>query len=240
MSLTKVSFSMIEGMSANVVDFGAVGDDSTDDTAAIQAAINSGAKSIYFPVGTYKITDTLNVLTENIRLYGEWNSSVIKQYTNGLTLINANINNSGATNLQNGKFTLERLNLLSAYGTTPTSNSIALKLTNTRQAKIDNCSFIGFYNHIYSVLNLSDGNYYGLINQCVFDGISPTLGSYSFDGAIIGGWNIRLCIFQCPPFPPSNPLESTLIEECDFSATRSSIYTGNTNVFLNNRFEQRC
>jgi hypothetical protein len=238
MSLTKVSFSMIEGMSANVVDFGAVGNDSTDDTAAIQAAIDSGAKSIYFPVGTYKITGTLNVLTENVRLYGEWNSSVIKQYTNNVTTINANINNGSATNLQSGKFTMERLSFSSGYGTSPTSNSIVLKLTNTRQAKIDNCSFVGFYNHIYSVLNLSDGNYYGLINQCVFDGINPTLGSFSFDGASIAGWNVRSCIFQCPPFPPSNPFEATLFEECDFSATRSTIYTGNTNVFQNNRFEQ--
>jgi nitrous oxidase accessory protein NosD len=40
MSLTKVSFSMITGASVNILDFGAVGDGSTDDTAAIQAALN--------------------------------------------------------------------------------------------------------------------------------------------------------------------------------------------------------
>lgn len=238
MSLTKVSFSMINGMSANVLDFGAMGDDSTDDTIAIQAAINSGAKSIYFPIGTYKITDTLNVLTENVRLYGEWNSSVIKQYTNGKTVINANINNSAGTNLQGGKFTVERLSFLSAYATVANSDSIVLKLTNTRQAKIDNCSFVGFYNHIYSVLNLSDGNYYGLINQCAFDGLPLSVGAYSFDGASLIGWNIKLCIFQCPTFPVSNPFEATMIQECDFSATRSTTYTGSTNIFQNNRFEQ--
>ena len=37
----------------SVKDFGAVGDGVTDDTAAIQAAFNSGAKSIHFPSGTY-------------------------------------------------------------------------------------------------------------------------------------------------------------------------------------------
>ena len=39
----------------NVKDFGAVGDGVTDDTAAIQNAINTG-KSVYFPSGIYKIT----------------------------------------------------------------------------------------------------------------------------------------------------------------------------------------
>lgn len=43
----------------SVRDFGAVGDGSADDTAAIQATLNSGAKNIYFPSGNYKITNTL-------------------------------------------------------------------------------------------------------------------------------------------------------------------------------------
>lgn len=38
MSLTKVTYSMIKGAPINVFDYGAVGDGSTDDTAAIQAA----------------------------------------------------------------------------------------------------------------------------------------------------------------------------------------------------------
>ena len=62
MSLTKVSYSMINGAYANVLDFGAVGDGVADDTTAIQDAINSMVDTggtVYFPLGVYKITDTL-------------------------------------------------------------------------------------------------------------------------------------------------------------------------------------
>jgi len=60
MSLTKVTYSMIDGVGVNAKDFGAVGDGVTSDTAAIQAlfdaAISSGAKEIFFPSGTYLIS----------------------------------------------------------------------------------------------------------------------------------------------------------------------------------------
>lgn len=87
MSLTKVSYSMIQGASFNVLDYGAVGDGIVDDTASIRAciadaiaatqagtggiygpvgsaAISSGSGPIvYFPKGVYKVTD---YLTANI------------------------------------------------------------------------------------------------------------------------------------------------------------------------------
>jgi hypothetical protein len=60
MSLTKATYSMIDGAPANVLDFGAVGDGVTDDTVAIQNAVAS-AKALYFPQGTYLITGTIGI-----------------------------------------------------------------------------------------------------------------------------------------------------------------------------------
>jgi hypothetical protein len=61
MALTKATYFMIEGAPVNVLDYGAVGDGVTNDTAAVQAALNSGRKNILFPQGTYKVTSSLSV-----------------------------------------------------------------------------------------------------------------------------------------------------------------------------------
>lgn len=56
----------------SVKDFGAVGDGVTDDTAAIQAAIDAfpGGTTVYFPRGTYRVTAQIVVGTK-ISLLGE-------------------------------------------------------------------------------------------------------------------------------------------------------------------------
>ena len=68
MPLTKVTYSMIDGGTVNVNDFGAVGDGIADDTVAIQAAIDTG-KDVIFPSNNYKITATLKVGSQ--RLIGQ-------------------------------------------------------------------------------------------------------------------------------------------------------------------------
>ena len=52
----------------SVKDFGAVGDGVTDDTAAIQAALNSNNGAVYLPSGTYK-TQPLTI-SSSMMLYG--------------------------------------------------------------------------------------------------------------------------------------------------------------------------
>ena len=63
MSLTRVTYSMIQDGFVNVRDFGAVGDGVTDDSAAIMAAITAAVGStLLLPSGSYLVTgDTLSL-----------------------------------------------------------------------------------------------------------------------------------------------------------------------------------
>jgi hypothetical protein len=73
----------------NVRNYGATGNGSTDDTAAIQKALDAAVSgdSIYFPTGTYHISGSVDVHTSNVRVYGDGAASVIKGDTTQTDLV---------------------------------------------------------------------------------------------------------------------------------------------------------
>ncbi|MDE1154419.1 MAG: glycosyl hydrolase family 28-related protein [Acidobacteriaceae bacterium] len=70
----------------SVKDFGATGDGVTDDSAAIQAALNSGALSIYFPAGRYLAVNLIIPQTMYLVLHGDGMASVLVQKAGGKLL----------------------------------------------------------------------------------------------------------------------------------------------------------
>lgn len=79
LSLTEGDAAYLGKVAVDVVlDHGAVGDGVTDDTAAIQAAIDSAGTVtagwapvlIYLPAGTYRITSTIDILRKGVTLIG--------------------------------------------------------------------------------------------------------------------------------------------------------------------------
>lgn len=78
------------GVAVSVRLFGAIGDGVTDDTAAIQAAINTG-KSVYVPAGTYKVSSVLTMATTGQRIRGEGRLSVLSasSASAGILVVNA-------------------------------------------------------------------------------------------------------------------------------------------------------
>ena len=76
---------MVPTIYFNVKQYGAKGDGSTDDTAAINAtlaALPSAGGTIFFPPGTYLISSTLVVSSDNVQLIGAgWNAIVTPKNT---------------------------------------------------------------------------------------------------------------------------------------------------------------
>lgn len=71
MSLTKVTYSMIESMPANVLDYGADSTGVSDSTAAFTAAL-AASKYVFIPAGSYVISSTLYF--SNHEIIGESNT----------------------------------------------------------------------------------------------------------------------------------------------------------------------
>jgi hypothetical protein len=96
MALTKVTYSMIAGDAINALDYGAVGDGVTDDTAAIQAAVNAalGSESgtLWIPKGNYAVTSVNIYPTGGKSLVmvgdGPFNSKFVKYGAGTAPLLN--------------------------------------------------------------------------------------------------------------------------------------------------------
>lgn len=81
MSLTKVSYSMINGAPVNVLDFGADPTGSDDSSAAFQAAVDASA-NVVVPEGTFLINTPVDV-ADNVTIQGQGSNSITIVKTTG-------------------------------------------------------------------------------------------------------------------------------------------------------------
>jgi len=82
----------------SVKDFGATGDGSTDDTAAIQAALDA-ATGVFLPAGNYKISASLNFNDYNY-LMGVGRGSTITATHSGSVIKGKNVTTAATTNVR--------------------------------------------------------------------------------------------------------------------------------------------
>ena len=135
----------------SIKQFGAKGDNSTNDTSKIQACINyaqtnSLIKTVYIPVGTYlisqlEITSTINLKGENI-YYSELKSISDNTSVNSLL----HIVNSGSFNTELSNFRIngnkENNSLSTFYGIlgTISQSNLGDRYTNLNNLNVTNCN----------------------------------------------------------------------------------------------------
>ena len=176
----------------SVKDFGAVGDGVTDDTAAIQSAINTigASKAIYFPAGTYKITSTINLLVAGISLvgdgdnfsYGSSSQNTVLSFTNAGVGINTYVAPNTASSGANVPYiSIDNISLNgNNTATVGVDGGFILNMRNCavtqfitagvrlgvggQTSKFTNC---GFNANLDGVLSLGGGTYY--FDECTFN-----------------------------------------------------------------------
>lgn len=140
MALTKVTYSMISGSPANVMDYGAVANNSTDNSTAIQAILDSGSNVIYFPYGTYLINTTLSV-PANVTIYGPGTI----HYTgsgHAIDIVGSNVTIDGLTIY--GNYSATFLSGSIGIYCSQTSYSPSLSIVTTSNLKLTNNTIYNF------------------------------------------------------------------------------------------------
>lgn len=148
-------------VSVKSAPFNAAGDGVTDDTAAIQAAINAvqgTTEGLYFPHGTYLVSGTLSI-TAAIHIFGAgrfataitWASTTLnvfnvasnnQVYFAEMTLLGPSGSTAGAAITVAGSSTQNTLSIFRDLGFSLGFNSIVF--TAAQQWVIDSCDFLAF------------------------------------------------------------------------------------------------
>jgi hypothetical protein len=192
-----------------VTDFGAKGDGMTDDTVAVQAAVNasiaSGGTEVLFPIGTYLIShvDLLSYIT----LIGQgWNSKLKQKlgttarYPEGDGMVTCNlVDRRSDNNVANNKRGIVIRDLL-LEGNSVESGFLEINAIVGMQAVsdvlIERCKFvapqgdgIAFYSGTSAAAERHCENL--TIRDCVFDGVNYLnrngISFYDVDGAVVDG-----------------------------------------------------
>ena len=164
----------------NVKDFGAKGDGSTDDTAAIQAAIDyavaTGRRSVYFPAGTYIVTSPLHAQVETGTTTVGGSTKSRYAYGMGLTLRGEQV----------GKTVLRKTG--QATYTIPANNNINGGSTVDTTLFFGGTEGTGMYVSDLSIENASTGECYAIYAtraRCVLERLNVCTNSH---GIYLYGW----------------------------------------------------
>lgn len=194
MALTKASYSLVNGAPLNVLDYGAIGNGTTDDTAAIQLAVTAAyaqERALYFPAGTYLMASTItmgNNATDAARFcyfFGEGKDSVIKvtaANVNPFLWQGPNPDVDGAGNRIDGRILIEKLRFLGPTSASTNTNSIGVKFYGVQGITLRDCTFNGWVNGEF-YQNCDIVSRYNVYSQSNYNGVNTAATGYALTGA---------------------------------------------------------
>ena len=183
MSLTKVSYSMITAAPINVYDYGVKGDGTTDDTAALQAAVTAASgQQLWLGTGNFKITATIN-LPQRIRMTGATNRA-----TN--TIITAAFAGPALRYSSGGQTSLEMyLEHFQVFGNAPVYGAgNGIEIINGSSFNMHSCLVAGFGTN---QISLNADAYGAIIRDCY---VAETYGPGNSNANIFCG--AEYCVFD--------------------------------------------
>jgi len=176
MTLTKVSFSMITGAPANIMDYGASPSASAAvNTAAIQQCINEN-QVVYIPEGTYQINGPITLNSASVSggqrtIFGDSRERSIIQATTSNSRLENNTLRHDAITLEN--FTFDGNNIASSGVSLGVNGSVgtlaASSADNLLNFRVTRCVSAGM------VMNYCQ---YFIIQNCEFSGTTNGFGLY--------------------------------------------------------------
>lgn len=203
MSLTKVSYSMITGAPANIMDYGASPSASAaTNTAAIQQCINEN-QVIYIPKGTYQINGPITINSAPVSggqrtIFGDSRERSVIQATTANSRLENNVLRHDAITLQD--FTFDGNNIatgglsLGVDGSVGTlAASSADQLLNFRVVRCVSAGVVMNYCQYFVIQNCEFSgttNGFGLyLNECGSSEITNLLTTTNKTAMFIGGTN---------------------------------------------------
>lgn len=170
MSLTKVSYSMINGAAVNVLDFGADPTGVINSASKIQAAIDYASANntaLYFPEGVYAHTSTL-VWKNGVRYFGP---NINASNTKGAVLVYTGSNDANVINnpINDSTFASIRIEGLTFVCNSLAAGKALFYDTGSTYLYIENCKFnfagAGSFGLVFHQTEIST------ISKCIFEAL---------------------------------------------------------------------
>lgn len=161
----------------NVKWFGVKGDNLTDDTTRLIAVFSAASNaSVFFPAGTYLLSNNLGISTQTY-VFGAGKGKTIINQINPTNTCAFFLNNVSKVTITDMSFTTNATGVVSSSG--------SIRLDNSTHCIIQNCEF---YNYIFAAVWLNSNSNYNIVqNNWMHDAIVSTgaqadiqVGYYSY------------------------------------------------------------